>query len=423
MTAGQDEQRRKVVYILERFPGGTLNFVYNEIRGLESSGYRVKIFSLLSGRACPEEARDFVDRTQPVRPVAVVELIKAWSFYLLTKPRPLLGLLLTLPFDNKQNRFKKMIKTFGHLVYAVYFARMLRESNDHKAHVHAHFAFKAALCGLVASKLNGTTFSFTAHGSATVYPPSQYCLRSKVSGASFVVAVSDFNKNTMLGIDPATDPDDIVVNRTGIIMEEFPYEPSEHDSGECIRIICVASLYPIKNHKSLILACGMLAQRKVNFRLDLIGNDDLGLGVELKGIARSEGIGEMVHFHGAVDHGQVSRHLGDADICILTSFSEGIPVSLMEAMARGISVIGPRVTGVPELIHHGRTGMLADPMRPEEFADAIEELAVDKEARIKMVLEARAMVEQQYDMVENSKKLAEIFDHFLFEKGNSCGKR
>lgn len=399
----------EIVYILERFPGDTLNFVYNEIRGLESAGFRVDIFSILPGRLCPDEARDFQDRTRNVRPVSSGALVRAWVYFLLRKPLTMLGLLVTLPFDNSRPFIGKILKTYAHLVYAVYFAWLLK---DFRGHVHAHFAFKAALAGLVAKRLNGSSFSFTAHGSATVYPPSRYCLPSKIKGADFVIAVSDYNKRVMLELCPGVDPDRIIVNRTGIILSQFPRRDRE-PSGTSLQILCVATLYPIKNHECLIRACGELDRRGVDFGLGLIGKDDLGLRAELEHLAHKEGISRQVTFHGGIDHGEIAVYLEQAHVCILTSFSEGVPVSLMEAMARGVPVVGPAVTGVPELIIEGVTGRLADPHNPLSFADALSGLSDSASLREKFSNAARLHVEKDYDMEKNARRLAGILKQRL----------
>lgn len=403
-----------IVYILERFPGDTLNFVYNEIRGIEKGGRKVEIYSILPGTFCPREAIDFVGRTHSVRPAAFRKIFQAWLYYIGSKPVTLMRLLLRLPFDNTENRAQKVVKTYGHLVYAVYFAWLLR---DYKGHIHAHFAFKAALCAMVSARLNGGSFSFTAHGSATVYPPSQYSLRSKIDAADFIVAVSDFNKHTMLSLCPGCPSDKIVVNRTGIVLDEFPLREVKASVSNVIRIVCVATLYPVKNHAGLVNACGLLAERGIKFRLDLVGKDDMGLGETLKKMAREWSILNDIVFHGGVDHGDVAQFLEDADICILTSFSEGIPVSLMEAMARGVCVIGPRVTGVSELVLDGKTGLLVDPECPEEIADAIQLLGNDLELRQNMIVKARRHVECEYDMGKNSETLAETFNQLLSSIG------
>lgn len=408
------DRSREIVYVLERFPGDTLNFVYNEIRGLERMGIHVRIYSLLPGVVCPEEALDFRDRTRNVRPVGPGGLARAWCYYLLRRPLALLGLLLTLPFDNSDPFLAKFVKTKVHLLYAVYFAWLLR---DYRGHVHAHFAFKAALGALVAARLNDSSFSFTAHGSATVYPPSRYCLRSKIRAADLIVAVSRYNQRTMLELCPDVDAAKILVNRTGVILPQFPYAPRPAEREGPLRIVCVATLYAIKNHRTLLLACGELARRGIDFRLELIGKDDAGLGAGLRRLAAAEGITDRVIFHGGIDHGEVARHLGQADVCILTSFSEGVPVSLMEAMARGVVAVGPRVTGVMELISEGETGMLADPHDPGEFAAVLEQLARSPEIRSKLIAAARERVEAEYDMTRNSEALAARFARFLEDRG------
>lgn len=402
---GAEGGRRRLIYVLERFPGGTLNFVYNEIRVLERQGFSVEIHSLIPGGFCPGEAREFEGRIRNVRPAPAAGVVAALLHYLLRRPLELLRLFVTLPFENRCGRWKKVLRSFNHLLVGVYFAWTMRGRRDH---IHAHFAFKAATAALVASRLNGATFSFTAHGSATVYPPSRFHLRSKVRGASFVVAVSEFNRRTMLELCPDVDPERIEVNRTGILIGQFPRRRTEGRTPTG-RILCVATLYPVKNHEGLVRACGRLARRGVDFTLHLVGQDDLGLAGRLREIATEEGCADRVVFHGGVDHGEIPCFLDEADVCVLSSFSEGVPVSLMEAMARGVPVVGPRVTGVPELIEDGISGLLADPYDPDSFADALERILRDPAAAAALADGARGRIEQEYDMTRNARHLAGIF--------------
>jgi len=402
----------EIIYVLERFPGDTLNFVYNEIRGLEAEGFRVKVYSLLPAIVCPDEAREFLARTTSVRPVSLLGMLVAWLYFLLHSPLELMRLCIKLPLDNTNQRGRKWIKTLGHLSVGVYFAWLLRHKH---CHIHAHFAFKAATAALVASRLNGVTFSFTAHGSATVYPQNQFSLRSKIREAEFAVAVSEFNKRTMLELCPEVGAGKIEVNRTGVLLEQFPVLHTRDSSDDQLVIICVASLYAIKNHKGLIRACGLLAERSVPFVLHVVGKDDIGLGRGLKDLAKELKIENQVVFHGGVDHGQIASLLSLADVGILTSFSEGIPVSLMEAMANGLPVVGPRVTGVPELIDEGESGFMADPGDPRTFADALEFLYQNPTRRLEMGQVGRIKIETEYDMFCNAKRLAKIFRSRLGE--------
>ena len=397
-----------LIYILERFPGGTLNFVYNEISSLEKLGLQVQVYSLLRSEFVPSDARQFQERTRNVRPVGLGKVLGAWLYYLLRRPGPLLSLLFSFPLDNRHHRRAKAVKTLGHLVYSVCFAYLIR---DDRRHIHAHFAFKAATAAYVAARLNGNTFSFTAHGSATVMPTNRFSLRSKIRAARFVVAVSRYNKNIMQELCPGYPPERILVNRTGVLLDEFPPRPGlpAADGSHVPRIICVATLYPVKNHEALVRALGLLRQEGVTVQLDLVGRDEVGIGSRLRTLAQELGVAPDIRFHGEVDHGGIRDLLLQADLAILTSHSEGVPVSLMEAMAVGVPVIGPRVTGVPELIEDGRSGLLIDPSDVLGIAAAIRSMVDGSRDTAAMAARARQTIEEDYDMAGNAAGLARYF--------------
>jgi colanic acid/amylovoran biosynthesis glycosyltransferase len=398
-------QGRSLIYILDVFPADTLNFVYNEIRALEAAGLPVEIFSLLPASFCPAEARDLAQRTTTLRPAPLGQVLAALVFYLLRCPWQLLRLLVTIPLDNRGRRADKAIRSLAHLLFGIYFAYRVR---DRHAHIHAHFAFKAATAGLAAARLNRQPFSFTAHGGATVYPPKRFHLRSKIRAADFIVAISEFNRRMLQQVCPRYPAERIAVHRTGVRLEQFTYRDPPQRSAP-LRILCVASLRPIKNHEGLLAAAGILAQRGLDFRLDLIGRAEPRRQAQLETLAAQEGISERVRFLGVADHTTIARAYADADLFVLTSHSEGVPVALMEAMASGTPVVAPRVTGVPELVTDGQTGLLADPGTPAEFAEQIMRLARDRELRQLLAHRARARIEAQYDISHNAQQLARLF--------------
>lgn len=395
-----------LVYVIEMFPSDTLNFVYNEIRVLESQGLRVEIHSLRPGGLCPAEASEFAGRTRTLGPVSAMQMARALWYYLWRRPIALGRLLLTLPWDNRENRAGKAVRIVHQILVGVRFAWILRGRSNH---IHAHFAFKAATAALVAAELNRQTFSFTSHGSDTVVPSRRFCLRSKVRKASFVVAVSEYNRGVLAGLCPEVEPDRIVTNRTGVLLDQFPRRIVEPEADDVLHIVCIASLYPVKNHEGLVRACGELARRNLRFRLSLAGKDVDGAADRLRSVAAAEKISGQVAFLGIVDHGQVADLLAAADVCILTSFSEGIPVSLMEAMARGVPAIGPRVTGVAELVRDGVTGLLVDPNDPVSIADALQRVARDSGLCARLTDAAREHVEAEFDMTRNATRLGGLF--------------
>lgn len=391
----------RLLYVLDRFPTDTLNFVYNEMRALEAAGFGVEIVSLLPPGPCPAEARDYLPRTQVLRPIPLVRLLRAWLHYALRRPRALAGLFGTVLEDAGP---AKALHNLAHLAVGVVFAYTLR---DWRGQVHAHFAYKAALAGLCAKRLNGSGFSFTAHGSDTVMPEKRHSLKSKLRGADFAIAISEYNQRTLLALCPELPAERVWLQRTGIRLAEFPFQPRPPRREGPARLVCVASLYPVKNHEGLLAACALLASRGQAFRLDLVGKDEGGRRAQLEAQARRLGIAESIVFHGSVDHGEVTRFLAEADLFVLASHSEGIPVSMMEAMAVGLPVVGPRVTGLPELVEDGVSGLLADPARPDAFAAAIARLLDDPAAAAAMARRARARIEADYDMDRNAQALAQ----------------
>jgi colanic acid/amylovoran biosynthesis glycosyltransferase len=397
----KETEQARLIYILDRFPGDTLNFIYNEIRILEQQGLAIDIHSLLPAAHCPAEALPFMARTTNVRPVPPAGRVRAWWHYLLSRPGTLLSLLIGLPLDNDTPR--KALRTLAHIDVAVCFAWLIR---DRREHLHSHFAAKGTLTALVVSRLNGNSYSFTAHGSATVHPPSRLCLAAKIRGAEFIVSVSEFNRRVIGEICPGQPEDKVMLSRCGIDPGQFPFSPpAERETGPR-RILCVASLFPVKNHETLIDACAILAQRGIDFQLDLVGKDVDGRQEQLRRRAARAGIDNRISFHGSVDHKQVTGFLARADLFVLTSHSEGVPVAMMEAMAMGIPVVGPRITGVPELVVDGDSGLLADPARPGEFASAMARLLGDGDFRASCVIRARHHVEEHFNLDLNINRLA-----------------
>ena len=396
---------RSLIYVLDRFPADTLNFIYNEIAALEAAGFTIELYSLLPAANTPEEARPFLERTRNIRPFTARRLLAAWSHYLLRRPVELLRLLFDVTSGAESPQ--KMVRSIGHLVVAVLFAHEVRGKRQH---IHAHFAFKASTAALAASRLNGNNYSITAHGSAAIYPPERFHLGPKIRGARFVVAVSQFNRGRLLELFPDIAPERVVVNHCGIRLEQFPYAERRRDPGAVRSIVCLASLYPVKNHETLFAACALLAERGIRFRLDLIGKDDGGRRALLEALGGKLGIAGSVRFRGVVDHGEVARMLCESDCCVLTSHSEGIPVSLMEAMALGIPVLGPRVTGLAELIVEGESGFLASPGDPVEIADKLALLLGDEGLAGRLAAAARRRIEERFDLAQNAGALAEIMD-------------
>jgi len=121
----------------------------------------------------------------------------------------------------------------------------------------------------------------------------------------------------------------------------------------------------------------------------------------------------VVHFHGRLTRPQVAALLREADTVAAPSVPtrdgrrEGIPVALMEAMASGVPVVASRLSGIPELVEDGHTGLLVPPADAAELARAIARLQASPALRNRLAAAGRAQVIQAFDLRANVRLLLE----------------
>jgi glycosyltransferase involved in cell wall biosynthesis len=119
------------------------------------------------------------------------------------------------------------------------------------------------------------------------------------------------------------------------------------------------------------------------------------------------GISEQVHFTGAIDQDHILDYYKAADMFVLPSFAEGLPVVLMEAMAMEIPCITTAITGIPELIDNGRDGLLVPASDSTSLTQAIEQLVKDPVLRRQLGKAGRLKVLSGYDLYKNTRHLFE----------------
>ena len=178
---------------------------------------------------------------------------------------------------------------------------------------------------------------------------------------------------------------------------------NERDSRKHFTIMCPANLLPVKGHKYLLQAVAELKTRGVSCRLLLAGHGPLVSSLERQ--VDEFKIQDRVKFLGQLSHNALLQYYaGDAvDAVVLPSVDlgnglhEGIPVSLMEAMAYHIPVIATATGGIPELITEG-TGILVPPQDSSTLADALERLVRDAGLRRKLALAGHQRVEDAFNI-------------------------
>jgi aminoglycoside phosphotransferase (APT) family kinase protein len=180
------------------------------------------------------------------------------------------------------------------------------------------------------------------------------------------------------------------------------------------RILSVAALRDYKGLHVLVDACARLRDEGFPFRADIVGEGPMRAALERR--IADAGLRDRVRLVGARPQHEVAALLRRRPIFVLPSvilrdgWMEGIPVALMEAMAAGASVIGSRLSGIPELVEHGRTGLLVEPGDVDGLAAAIRRLAGDPGFARRLGARAREKVRAEFELESCTRRLLELVD-------------
>jgi glycosyltransferase involved in cell wall biosynthesis len=267
-------------------------------------------------------------------------------------------------------------------------------------HLHAQFGTSTASVAMLAARLGSrlaaapVTWSFTVHGYHEFTAEEAYRIGQKVDDAAFVVAVSDYTRSQLMRLSSPSAWPRIHRVHCGIRLDRFPFAPRRR-ARRPARVLTVGRLSPEKGQFVVLDAARILLDRGVDVRIVVVG--DGPSGPELRARSRDLGVDGIVEFTGAVAPETVAALLADADVFCLPSFAEGIPVSVMEAFARGVPVVSTLVGGVPELVVDGESGRTVPAGRADLVADAIESLVEDDVLRARVQDAGRLAVEERHD--------------------------
>jgi glycosyltransferase involved in cell wall biosynthesis len=355
----------------------------------------------------PEEpfVHGFVDRLSapvvylPHRPLRQpVRVLRAFARVFGASPRGWLRAARAALSPPKLTSWRKLLQ-----------ATVLRDELERVGvdHVHAHFATAAARLASLARLMDGPSYSVTAHAK-DIYGADVAGdgLRERLGDAAFVATVSEENATYLSGLLEGRRPT-LVHNAVDLRRLGAP----EADGREPDVVLTVARLIEKKGVADLVTACGILAGRGVPLRLEVVGDGPLRR--QLEEAARREGVHAV--FRGALPNEQVLDRYRRATVfclpCVVAESGDrdGLPTSVLEAMALGLPVVTTAVNGLAEAVLHERTGLVAPGRDPAALADALERLLRDPELRGLLALEARAHVEEHFALDRNVDLLRSLF--------------
>jgi glycosyltransferase involved in cell wall biosynthesis len=389
-----------VAYVLRRFPKLSETFIVNEILALEALGQPLCVFSLQPSR--DSRFHEDVSRIKAsiTYPPDLFELRKLLRYNLRAARRNPRGYARALC-----DALIRLRPQPWRLLQAGYLSERARCL--HVRHLHSHFATEATRVAALASRISGIPYSFTAHA-VDIYKNvvDQRLLARHLERAAFAVAVSETSLSDLRKIvDHSAHK--IVRLYNGIDLERF--QPRPRSSPQPFTILSVARLVEKKGLHLLVEACRQLRERGAAFRCWIVGK-----GAErarLQAAIRYHGLGDRVELLGAHNHAEIVARYRSADLfvlpCLVTADGnrDGLPVSLVEALASGLPVVATPVTGIPEVVRDGENGLLVPCGDASRLAEAIESLMRDRARYEWLRTNARASVQKTFDRRETSRVL------------------
>lgn len=395
----------RVVYFTSLFPCWSETFIVREINELIRLGVDVRIVSLKhpSEHMVQSDARALLGRV--VYPLTGWRAaVRALGECLRHPWRELLSLTtLARALGRHPQALAKSVVVWWRTLALLPTLRGLNAD-----HLHAHWATYPSTSAMWAAARLGVPYSFTAHAHDIFL--EDHLLSEKMRSAAFGVTISEYNRRFLAEtVSPAALHCMRIVH-CGVVPNDFAFASEERASGP---MLAVGRLDEIKGFRYLIDACQLLASRSVLFRCNIVG--DGPLRPELQQRIDAAGLSGQVTLLGALKQEEVRVHLARASMFVLPSVitsrgdRDGIPVALMEAMAVGLPVVSTRVSGIPELIEHGRSGLLADPGDAQGLAHCIEQVLTNPAAGREMALQGRRKVERDFDIAIEARKLLDAF--------------
>lgn len=405
MAAAPDSPRERplrVGYVVSRFPSLTETFVLRELDAVAADPRvevsLVSLFPPLDATVHPA-AEPWIARRHRPLPRQVVAAAVWWTVRRPGRSAAIVGRTVR----DHGRRPRVLAKALATTLVATALARHVRR--ERIDHLHAHFAAMPAQAAWTVSRLTGVTYSVTAHAHDVFI--HRLGLRTRLRDAGFVVAISDFHRTLLatLGADPERTP----TIRMGIDVDAFAYEPRVRSAGEPPHVVMVSSFREYKGHRYLIEALTADAALG-DVTVELIGTGELESAVRAQ--VAAAGIGARVRFAGPLPEAAVRERLRHADALVQPSVvarngdTEGLPTTLVEAAACGVTLVATRVAGVPDLVRDGVTGVLAEPGDADALAAALRRaLEADPAETARIRGAARRRVETHHDAQRNAREL------------------
>jgi colanic acid/amylovoran biosynthesis glycosyltransferase len=407
----------KIGYLCSMYPAVTHTFVLREVHALRELGADIDTFSVR--RAGSDQLLASADwaaseSTFAILPPDWMALLSAHLRLITTSSSVYLS-TLALAWRMAPPGLRGRLWQLFYFVESVLLwreceRRGVRHLHAHMAHVAADVALLTANIGSGVEPERPWSWSLTMHGPFEFFDVSHFRLSEKLRRVQFVACISDYARSQLMALSERDVWDRLHVVHVGIPIEQFTRGDDASLQADAT-ILFIGRLVAVKGQTVLLEAAALLTARGHKVNVIIAGEGPLRPTLER--LAEWLGLASQVSFPGAVGQDEIHALYAGASIFCLPSFAEGVPCVLMEAMAMELPVVSTRITGVPELVDDGRTGILVAPGRVDQLADALERLLADPGLRWHMGSLAREKVIQEFNSQRSAEALYELFARYV----------
>ena len=407
----------KVAYLISEYPKVSHSFIRREILALERQGIQVLRIAVRGWDIPLVDRQDIAEKggTRYVLREGAIRLLLATLMTAILRPfRFFAALALAIKLAKTSDRSLPY-----HLMYLVEACQVAIWLRSFEAdHLHAHFGTNPAEVAMFVHMLSGIPYSFTVHGADEMDRMLIMGIQEKVMHSAFVVAVCSFGRSQLFRWIPLDQWPKVKLVHCGI--EKAFHDIPASDPPRNRRLVCVGRLCKEKGQLLLVQAAAILAREGVEFEMVLAGDGELRTTIE----ALIESLGVQRHFRitGWLTSAQVREEMLAARAMVLPSFTEGLPVVVMEAMALRRPVLSTFVGGIPELVVQGETGWLFPAGEVDELARSLKECLetpIERLTQMGELASVRALARHDADI--EAGKLASLFRESAMPKIGSKG--
>lgn len=398
-------ERSRVAYFTGEYPRATDTWIQREIASLRALGTTVETFAVRQPgeeHMVGPEQRDERDTTVYLYPqLRSARLPLAHLGLFVRSPRRYLG-AARLAWRTRRPG------VHGTAYQAVYFleAGLLAAGVRRRGipHLHNHFGDSSCTVAMLAAELGGFPFSFTLHGPGIFFEAHTWRLDEKFRRAAFVACISWFCRSQAAIFAPPDDLDRLHIVHCGVYPEAHAARVHQ---GTGNQLLFVGRLAEVKGVSVLLEALAEVRKTHPEVHLTVIGD-----GPErprFEALARQHGLEQAVTFAGYRSQAEVAAQLAATDVFVLPSYAEGVPVTLMEALAAAVPVVATQVGGVSELVDDGVNGFIVHPGDPAPLADRLIRLIGDAGLRQRLGDAGRATVAAEFSNATEAARLQLLF--------------